>query len=190
MITYIFSHDPKGPEELSFRLKRKCSSICHFSDPWGQKEGKLLNDSGKFPVLPKYLIFPIIFPKLKYFTLFWCLTELKLFLRPICTACCQHILQSYTTNVSSSYRVFFLPGTINIKCVYFRRISIVWAFQGHFLMHYENHIKQALDAHNFYYAKCVQGLLQVPSTSGGEASSNFCYRSRKHANVITPTPNY
>lgn len=49
----------------------------------------------------------------------------------------------------------------------------------------ENRIKQALDAHNFYYAKCAQGLLQVPSTSGGEASSNFCYRSRKPANFIT-----
>lgn len=54
----------------------------------------------------------------------------------------------------------------------------------------QNHIKAALDAHNFYYAKCAQGLLQVPSTSGGEASSNFCYRSHKHANFITPAQNY
>lgn len=38
IVTYIFSHDPKGPEELSFGLKRKRSSIRHFSDPWRQKE--------------------------------------------------------------------------------------------------------------------------------------------------------
>lgn len=52
-----------------------------------------------------------------------------------------------------------------------------------------NHIKPSLDAHNFYYAKCAQGLLQVPSTSGGEAPSNFCYRSRKQANFTTTALN-
>lgn len=50
----------------------------------------------------------------------------------------------------------------------------------------ENYIRPSLDAHNFEYAKCAQGLLQVPSTSGGEAPSNFCYRSRKHADFNTP----
>lgn len=32
-ITYIFSHDPKGPEELSFRLRGKFTSILHTSEP-------------------------------------------------------------------------------------------------------------------------------------------------------------
>lgn len=53
----------------------------------------------------------------------------------------------------------------------------------------KKHIKPSIDAPNFYHAKCAQGLLQVPSMSGGEASSNFCYRSRKHANFTTTAQN-
>lgn len=57
-------------------------------------------------------------------------------------------------------------------------------------MNAETNIKISLDAHNFYNAKRAQGLLQVPSTSGGEVSSNFCDRSCKHANFITRAQNY
>lgn len=65
MVTYIFSHDPKGPEELSFRLKRKCS-IPHYLDPWRQTEGKALSDSAKFLLLSKHHILSH-FSKLKTF---------------------------------------------------------------------------------------------------------------------------
>lgn len=59
IFTYIFSHDPKGPEELSFRLKWKCSPICGYSDPCGQKCSQLLRNNGKFLISPKHHIFPL-----------------------------------------------------------------------------------------------------------------------------------
>lgn len=52
--SYIFSHDPKGPEELSFRLKRKCLSIRHYLDPWGETEDKVLSDSANFLMKSKH----------------------------------------------------------------------------------------------------------------------------------------
>lgn len=124
-------------------------------------------------------------PSLNIFYCFECEIKLNLFLRPIWTACSQHTVQSYITNVSSSYRGILPTGQNWRKmCTFYTNLDCV------------SHSGAFLNAQRMHKTILNHPLMLTTFTTLSVHKAYFRYRARPeerhrrtsatgHANMLT-----